>query len=168
MRCCCAHACDWLITPQIICCSQLVTEMLPIIQMMARYDHVMDTHLLKLSFLKENMALGYFWLTSPQIRHICALHACITTTGCIWPRLAMSDHRWATHVRSMVKHGHNLVITGHSRRAKVSPEWTNSNHVQPGHLKTMTKLVQLWLTMHGGCKQGCMCRSTNPYSKYAI
>ena len=38
----------------------------------------------------------------------------------------------------------HLVITGRRRRAKASPELTNSEHVQPGHLRTMTKLVQLW------------------------
>ena len=37
-----------------------------------------------------------------------------------------------------------MVITGGNRRAKVSPEWTKFDHAQPGHLRTMTKLIQLW------------------------
>ena len=38
-----------------------------------------------------------------------------------------------------------MVEHGHSRWAKASPEWTNSDHAQPGHLRTMTKLIQLWM-----------------------
>ena len=41
----------------------------------------------------------------------------------------------------MVEHGRNLsqLVT-----PKASLEWTNSDHVQLGHLRTITKLVQLW------------------------
>ena len=107
---------------------------------------------LKNNVITNNMEFGYIWLTSPQIRHKCAHHAYIATLGRIWPHLAMAGHilsKVLTDVHSIVEHGHNwswLVMS------KASPEWTNSDHVQPSHLKTCN---QARPTMGGGLKQGC-------------
>ena len=67
--------------------------------------------------------------------------------GCIWPLLAMFGRHILSQmyvVWSSTTSYDQLQPCLTMLRAKASPEWTNSDRVQLGHLRTMTKLVQLW------------------------
>ena len=126
MRCCCyVCICDWLISPQIICSSQSVMEMLPIQWGIDGMLWSRDTPLLKMILWQKKHG---FWLfltditTNQTQQHQPFMHRRT------WLYLAASDHVCS----QMYVVWSSMVTIDHYRWAKANPEWTNSDHVQPG------------------------------------
>ena len=120
-----------------------------------------DRHLLKMILLK-NKDFGYFWLTSPQIRHKCSRHAGIAAFGCIWPCLAISGHCILSQMyvtwSSMATIGHNwllshswLIVTMLDHNYGLSVFQSNCILMLMEMLATYR-----WLTVRGLCSVICL------------